>query len=64
MQSEESFDERLSRLTDEYTIAELRSEIDGIVGIDSTRREGKIVSDCSFTKRELAQVLLALGGPR
>lgn len=49
-------------LAEANTVADIRREIDGLVGLDSTGWKNN--SDPGgFTKAELAAVLMALGGP-
>jgi len=60
------YDARVSVIGSQNTAKELRVEIDSIVGNSDPNWVGqKRESRCQFfTARELAQLLLALGGPQ
>lgn len=58
------FEARAAMISEMNNAADIREEIDDIVGIDDPNWSGNRGQASSFTKRELTLVLLALGGPQ
>jgi len=58
------FEARRYALAESNTTADLRAEVDAIVGLDSPAWTTTDSGAGHFSKHELAMLLLALGGPQ
>lgn len=62
------FEAKVAAISENNTIRDIREEIDGIVGFsDPAWRDyggNELSNGSDFTKKELVELLLALGGPQ